>query len=296
MDLPPGRHVVGVGIATMHYAGMQAMSVSGHIRWNEVLVIASIAAGIILTAAAMWCFKVRNSKLLAASLFTAAVCTLHFTAMAAGTVEYDPTIIVSSVQIDNSLLAMAIAGVTLLVLLSGLTAALINQDTASVLRRLAEHDHLTGLPNRGFIRRMIDGSIAAGSKSGFALFFVDLDRFKNINDQHGHIVGDQVLRQAAERLRNAVCKTAMVARAGGDEFIILQAGSDPSSAKRLAEGILSAFAQPFETSGAHAEMLGVSVGVAFYPRDGRDGESLLRAADAALYRVKRAGGGAIIAA
>jgi diguanylate cyclase (GGDEF)-like protein len=288
--------VVGVGIATMHYAGMQAMSVSGHIRWNEVLVIASIAAGIILTAAAMWCFKVRNSKLLAASLFTAAVCTLHFTAMAAATVEYDPTIIVSSVQIDNSLLAMAIAGVTLLVLLSGLTAALINQDTASVLRRLAEHDHLTGLPNRGFIRRMIDGSIAAGSKPGFALFFVDLDRFKNINDQHGHIVGDQVLRQAAERLRNAVCKTAMVARAGGDEFIILQAGSEPSSAKRLAEGILSAFAQPFETSGAHAEMLGVSVGVAFYPRDGRDGESLLRAADAALYRVKRAGGGAIIAA
>jgi len=154
----------------MHYAGMQAMSVSGHIRWNEVLVIASIAAGIILTAAAMWCFKVRNSKLLAASLFTAAVCTLHFTAMAAATVEYDPTIIVSSVQIDNSLLAMAIAGVTLLVLLSGLTAALINQDTASVLRRLAEHDHLTGLPNRGFIRRMIDGSIAAGRSQASLCF------------------------------------------------------------------------------------------------------------------------------
>jgi diguanylate cyclase (GGDEF)-like protein len=243
----------------------------------------------------MWCLKVRNSQLAAAAIFTAAVCTLHFTAMAAATVEYDPTILVSSMQIDNSLLAMAIAGVTLLVLLSGLTAALINHDTASALRRLAEHDHLTGLPNRGFISRMIDGSINAGSKSGFALFFVDLDRFKNINDHHGHIVGDQVLRQAAERLRNAVCKTAMVARSGGDEFIILQAGSEPSSAKRLAEGILSAFAKPFE-AGARAEMLGVSVGVAFYPRDGRDGESLLRAADAALYRAKRTGGGAIMAA
>ena len=74
----------------MHYAGMQAMSVSGHIRWNEVLVIASIAAGIGLTAAAMWCFKVQDSKLLAAGLFTVAVCTLHFTAMAAATVEFDP--------------------------------------------------------------------------------------------------------------------------------------------------------------------------------------------------------------
>ena len=146
------------------------MSVSGHIRWNEVLVIASIAAGIILSAAAMWCFEVRNSKLLAASLFTAAVCTLHFTAMAAATVEYDPTIIASSMQIDNRLLAMAIAGVTLLVLLSGLTAALINQDTASVLTRLAEHDHLTGLPNRGFISRMIDGSIAAGAASASFVF------------------------------------------------------------------------------------------------------------------------------
>ena len=72
--------------------------------------------------------------------------------------------IMSTMPIDNSLLTMAIAGVTLLVLLSGLTAALINQDTASVLRRLAEHDHLTGLPNRGFISRMIDGSIAAGSE------------------------------------------------------------------------------------------------------------------------------------
>ena len=193
--------------------------------------------------------------------------------MAAATVEFDPTVIVSSAQIDNSLLAMAIAGVTLLVLLSGLTAALINHDTESALRRLADHDHLTGLPNRGFISRMIDGSITSGSKSGFALFFVDLDRFKGINDQHGHIAGDHVLRQAADRLRNAVCKTAMVARAGGDEFIILQAGSEPSSAKGLAEAIVSAFAQPFEISGANGETLGVSVGVAFYPRDGSDGES-----------------------
>jgi diguanylate cyclase (GGDEF)-like protein len=288
--------VVGVGIATMHYSGMQAMNVAGHIRWDEILVMSSIAAGISLTAAAMWCFKVRNSKLLAAGLFTVAVCTLHFTAMAAATVEFDPTVIVSFTQIDNSLLAMAIAGVTLLVLLSGLTAALINHDTASALRRLADHDHLTGLPNRGFISRMIDGSVMSGSKSGFALFFVDLDRFKGINDQHGHIAGDYVLRQAAERIRNAVCKTAMVARAGGDEFIILQAGSDPSSAKRLAEAIVLAFAQPFEISGTQWETLGVSVGVAFYPRDGSDGESLLRAADAALYRVKRTGGGAMIAA
>jgi diguanylate cyclase (GGDEF)-like protein len=216
--------------------------------------------------------------------------------MGAATVEFDPTVLVSSAQIDNKLLATAIAGVTLLVLLSGLTAALINQDTARELRRLADHDHLTGLPNRGFISRMIDGSITSGCKSGFALFFVDLDRFKGINDQHGHLAGDHVLRQVADRLRNVVCKPAMVARVGGDEFIILQAGSEPASARILAEAILSAFKQPFEIAGSPHQTLGVSVGVALYPRDGRDGESILRAADAALYRVKRTGGGAVLAA
>jgi diguanylate cyclase (GGDEF)-like protein len=97
-------------------------------------------------------------------------------------------------------------------------------------------------------------------------------------------------------LRKAISKTAIVARVGGDEFIILQAGSDPSSATRLAESILSAFVLPFEIAGAEDKTLGVSVGVALYPRDGGDGESLLRAADAALYRVKRAGGGVAIAA
>jgi diguanylate cyclase (GGDEF)-like protein len=216
--------------------------------------------------------------------------------MGAATVEFDPTVIVSSEQIDTNLLAMAIAGVTLLVLLSGLTAVLINHDTGRELRRLADHDHLTGLPNRGYISRMIDGSITSRRKSGFALFFVDLDRFKGINDRYGHMVGDKVLREAAERLRIAVCKTATVARAGGDEFIVLQAGSESTSATILAEAILAAFAQPFEIAGANGGTIGVSVGVAFYPRDGHDGESLLRAADAALYRVKRIGGGVAMAA
>jgi diguanylate cyclase (GGDEF)-like protein len=252
--------------------------------------------GMIFTAAAMWVFKVKDAKLLAAGLFTLAVCSLHFTAMGAARLEFDPTIVASAAQIDNKLLATAVAGITLLVLMAGLTAALINHDTTSELRRLADHDHLTGLPNRGVISRMIDGSIASGCKSGFALFFIDLDRFKGINDQHGHLAGDHVLQQAAERLRKAISKTAIVARVGGDEFIILQAGSDPSSATGLAEAILSAFVPPFEITGAENETLGVSVGIAIYPRDGDDGESLLRAADAALYRVKRAGGGVAIAA
>lgn len=205
----------------------------------------------------------------------------------------------NSPHIDNKLLATAIAGVTMLVILSGLTAALINLETAresqeriKLLRHVADHDHLTGLPNRGFISRTIDGSINSVSKSGFALFFVDLDRFKGVNDEHGHVAGDQVLRQAAQRLRRAVCESAVVARAGGDEFLIVQTGSELSSAEKLANVILSSFEQPFEILGGGRALLGVSIGVAFYPRDGHDAESMLRAADLALYRVKRTGGGA----
>ena len=288
--------VVGSGIATMHFAGMQAMSIAGAIHWDPGLVILSIAAGIALTAAAMWGFKAKNSRLLATGFFTMAVSTLHFTAMGAATIELDPTTLAASAHINNSLLAIAITGVTLLALLSALTAALIAHDTTRELQRIADHDHLTGLPNRGFISKMIDRSLASGSKSGFALFFIDLDRFKCVNDLHGHLVGDRVLRLAAERLKNVVCKTTVVGRAGGDEFIMLQAGGEPGSAMRLADAIVAAFMQPFELSSTHRETLGVSVGVALYPRDGLDAQSLLVAADAALYRVKRSGGGAALAA
>jgi len=144
--------VIGAGIATMHYTGMSAMSIAGHIRWEPTLVIASIVAGVGFAAAAVWAFNVKDSRLLAAGLLTMAICALHFTAMGAATVEYDPTVIAHYPQIDNTLLATAIAGVTLLVVLSGLTAALINNDTAY----RADHDHLTGLPNKGYISRMID--------------------------------------------------------------------------------------------------------------------------------------------
>jgi diguanylate cyclase (GGDEF)-like protein len=280
----------------MHYSGMNAMSIAGYIRWDPTLVIASITSGVVLAAAAMWAFRVKDSKLLAAGLLTTAICTLHFTAMGAATVEYDPTVVVRYPQIDNTLLATAIAGVTLLVLLSGLAAALINHDTTRELRHRADHDDLTGLPNRGFVRRMIETSINSGSTPGFVVFFIDLDRFKTINDGHGHVVGDYVLQQAAQRLRRAIFQTAVVARAGGDEFIVLHAGSEPVMIKSLAELIVSSFERPFELPGGGSETLGVSVGVAAYPRDGHDGESLLRAADGALYRVKRNGGGAALAA
>ncbi len=298
--------VIGLGIATMHYSGMSAMSIAGRIQWDSVLVAASIVLGTVFAVGAMWGFKVTQSKLLAAGLLTVAICTLHFTAMGAATVQYDPTVIIDAPQIDNTLLATAIAAVTLLAVLSGLTAALINvqstreaQERIAQLRHLADHDHLTGLPNRGFISRMIDSLIGdqQSSPGGFALLFVDLDRFKCVNDGHGHAAGDYILQQAAARLRLAASDNGVVARAGGDEFIIVLHAAPPhSSVSSIASTILSAFEQPFEMRlGGHAK-LGVSIGMAVYPQDGANRESILRAADRALYRAKRTGGGAAMLA
>ena len=219
----------------MHYSGMSAISIAGYIRWDPMLVIASIAAARSVRHGGN--VGLQGERLDIAGRRLAHGGDLHATfyghGCGNGGVRSDGH--PHYPQIDNTLLATAIAGITLLVILSGLSAALINQDTARELRLRADHDHLTGLPNKGYISRMIDNSISSSAKSGFALFFIDLDRFKAINDDHGHIVGDHVLRQAAQRLRSAVCEPAIVARAGGDEFIVLHAGSEP----RLAKGSLT---------------------------------------------------------
>jgi diguanylate cyclase (GGDEF)-like protein len=248
--------VIGAGIATMHYSGMSAMSIAAYIRWDPILVTASIAAGVLFAAAAMWAFRMNGSISLAAGLLTTAICMLHFTAMGAARVEPDPTVVARYPQIDNTLLATAIAGVTLLVLLSGLAAALINRDTARDLGHRADHDDLTGLPNRGFVWRMIETSINSGSTSGFALLFVDLDRFKSINDRHGHLAGDYVLREAAQRMRRAVRDKAIVARTGGDEFIVVRAGSEPASAKKSCRCDHLVFSSALRHSGRVRRIIG----------------------------------------
>lgn len=298
--------VIGLGIATMHYSGMNAMSVAEWIQWESDLVAVSILLGTGFAIAAVWAFMTTHSKLLAAGLLTAAICSLHFTAMGAAGVQYDPTIVASISPIDNALLATAISGVTLLAILSGLTAALINVQTAreaheriAHLTHIADHDHLTGLPNRGFISRIIDGLIgdASESKRHFALLFVDLDRFKCVNDAHGHATGDYVLKQAAIRLKEATSNYGVAARAGGDEFIIVvNSLASQTSVDLLVGAILSAFSQPFEIRNGEHATVGVSVGVAFYPQNGRSADSILRAADGALYRAKQKGGRAAMLA
>ncbi|MCF8177661.1 MAG: PAS domain S-box protein [Sulfuritalea sp.] len=160
-----------------------------------------------------------------------------------------------------------------------------------LLAHQAHHDHLTGLPNRLLLEDRLHGALlrAQREQTQVAVLFVDLDRFKNINDSLGHSVGDGVLRELATRLGTMVRESDTVARLGGDEFLIVMEGiHDPTLVSRIAEKILDdlrlnpvVLEQEF--------FVGASIGIAFSPQDGNDFTSLIKNADAAMYRAKERG-------
>ena len=162
------------------------------------------------------------------------------------------------------------------------------------IAHMARHDALTNLANRTFLGERVGQALAHMRRGdqGFALFYLDLDRFKAVNDIHGHLAGDALLRSVASRLSLCVRKIDMIARLGGDEFAILQAKTDrEEDAQALAQRVLDAVGAPYHFDGYQA-VIGVSVGIAIAPRDGTNAKGLFQAADAALYRAKSGGGNA----
>jgi diguanylate cyclase (GGDEF)-like protein/PAS domain S-box-containing protein len=165
------------------------------------------------------------------------------------------------------------------------------KDYEERLRQMALHDSLTGLPNRRlFIERGNQALLAAERHDqGVSVLFIDLDKFKPVNDAHGHAAGDSLLLLVAERLAAAVRSSDTVARLGGDEFVILLPElSDTQALKVVAEKIIHALDEPFQVQGQEMS-ISASVGISRYPVDGADIESLLRAADDTLYKVKEGG-------
>ena len=157
---------------------------------------------------------------------------------------------------------------------------------------LAEYDALTDLPNRNLFQRTLTEALGtAAATDQLAIFCMDLDGFKGVNDTFGHAVGDELLRQVSRRLEGCVGDRGMVARLGGDEFAILQWGqAQPDSATALALMATEALNAPYDLSGNRASV-GASIGIAIYPCDASSSDELLKCADMALYGAKANGRG-----
>ena len=164
------------------------------------------------------------------------------------------------------------------------------QDEEKIWRQ-ANYDALTGLPNRNLFKDRLDRAMHAAHRDGgkLALLFIDLDRFKWVNDTMGHAAGDRLLQEAATRLLHCVRETDTVARLGGDEFtVILGNIHESAEVDHVAENLLHRLAESFELNGKEAFVSG-SIGITLYPDDAADMEQLLRNADAAMYLAKESG-------
>jgi diguanylate cyclase (GGDEF)-like protein/PAS domain S-box-containing protein len=161
------------------------------------------------------------------------------------------------------------------------------------IQRVAHHDSLTGLPNRLLFNDRLNQVISLAKRDSrqFALLYLDLDKFKPVNDALGHTAGDELLQGVATRIRQQVRESDTVARVGGDEFtVILPDIARGEEAETVAKKINAAFATPFQLGSQKQSVnIATSIGIALYPADGRDADALVKAADAAMYSAKQVG-------
>jgi diguanylate cyclase (GGDEF)-like protein len=422
-----GGGLLGTAIAAMHFLGMSALSVPGSLHWDGQLTGASIVLGATISVAALVVFHRQTGLraiVSAACILALAICSLHFTAMGAVSLLPDPTVVFAASDFNRAMLAMAIAVVTFIVLLSANAAAFLQnthtrcetilrdqnvrfqaavshlpvglsmfdaeqrlilcnpayreiyglsedltrpgarfldimvghvggqvsgqegaggflndwiaayrqrltrgenftniqeltdgrtismrvgpipdggwvdvQEDITERRRheakithMAQHDLLTGLPNRVMLHEHLEHILTRTvGEERAAVLFLDLDHFKEVNDTLGHRVGDGLLKAVADRLRGCVRKDDLVARVGGDEFVIVQRADDPTTeAKALASRIIDTINAPYEIDG-HKFVIGVSIGIALAEKGLASSETVLMQADLALYRSKSEG-------
>ena len=310
-----GALAMGAGIAGMHYIGMAAMPMSIPIRYDAALVAASIliavlAAGAAISiAVALRPYSLRAAiplRLGAAVLMGIAIAGMHYTGMAAAHFD-EHAICMSTSHLNADWLAatvgVASSAVLTITLMVSVFDARLQSNAARLVAQLqlanaelqhrATHDQLTGLANRALSDDRLEREIAAASRSKtqFAVMFVDLDRFKTVNDSLGHQAGDTLLTVAAHRLKKAIRLSDSVARVGGDEFVLLlRELRGPDDAGAVARKLMAAMAEPLDLEGVPFH-LSISVGIAMFPVDGTNSHTLLASADAALTSVKRSGRG-----
>ena len=311
-NLLAGGVLMGLGICSMHYTGMAAMEVTPAIRYDGVLFGASVAVAIAAATAALWMsFTLRSrgtrrvyARLGSAVIMGFAIVGMHYTGMAAANFAPD-TVCANGALANSSWMAGTVAVITFLILCGTLSLSVLDarmeartaemalslRQVNAELQHLALHDALTKLPNRLLLEDRLQQALEHCRRAGsrLAVLFVDLDRFKTLNDSLGHYAGDTVLRNVAERLRSTIRAEDTVSRLGGDEFVVLLRHiGQPGEAAEVAAKLMEAVARPMRLN-EHELRIACSIGIAIFPEDGDAWDRLISNADAAMYHVKKSG-------
>ncbi|MFI8479488.1 putative bifunctional diguanylate cyclase/phosphodiesterase [Pseudomonas sp. NPDC078700] len=303
-----GGLLMGIGIAAMHYTGMEAMMMSpgiGYIPWLFVL-------SIVIAAAASWAslwiaFRLRRdseintyARIGASLVMGCAIVGMHYTGMAAAQFPVGSFCGAANSGIDTKWLAVLVIVVSMAVFAIALIISMLDVRTNllansldranTALLQLALHDNLTKLPNRLLLNDRLEQAInkSARIKHQFAVLFMDLDGFKAVNDAYGHFIGDRLLMKVSQRILDTKRSEDTVARLGGDEFVVLVDPSEPSDAASLAQRLVEIIAKPYVIDG-NTLNLSVSIGIALFPDDGKSTHELMVNADAAMYHAKETG-------
>ncbi|MBP0614685.1 putative bifunctional diguanylate cyclase/phosphodiesterase [Jiella mangrovi] len=297
-----GGSTIGLSIAAMHYVGMFAYRVDGIVTWNDGYIALSLAGSIGLSLVATKFVLAsldegrdrRATRLLSIGFLIAAIVTLHFTGMTAFHVSPIAGFSAGADSEAFGAMALAIATAALIIVFTGLSSHLIDNDTRAAQQRelehIANHDELTGLWNR----RRFSAGLAEAFETREAgidplfLVMIDLDRFKSVNDTLGHGFGDRVLEMVANRLRKIVGRERRIARIGGDEFAILVTDATEEDVADLCRCLVEVMSRAVVVDG-HVIEMGTSIGAAQAFRDGASRDELVQNADIALYAAKAEG-------
>ncbi|GLH81343.1 bifunctional diguanylate cyclase/phosphodiesterase [Bradyrhizobium sp. SSBR45G] len=301
LAIEAGGAVFGFGIAAMHYTGMSALKLDGVLSWNRPLVWLSIvlAVGFGAVAANRIARPVTRFCKYGSSLaMVLAILSLHFTGMFALTLAPMAASAVPEPSLSDSLmLVTVITGIGLIMTMAA-SAYMIDmqatQEAVEGYRQLALQDPLTGLPNRSGLGQRLAPLLTDGDETAhLVVLAIDLDRFKDINDAHGHAAGDAVLKAIAQRITATLQRGEFLARIGGDEFVAVKSEIFVrTEAAKFAERVRALVLAPVEWD-QRSLSVGCSIGIALHPDHGLTADELCARADLAMYRAKSLGQGKI---
>ncbi|WP_379130134.1 EAL domain-containing protein [Paenibacillus sp. sgz500958] len=286
-----GGLILGGGISGMHYTGMSSMKMEATLHYHMpsqvlsvLIAISACYVGIFL----IYKFKeypgIGRWKRYFALFIGVAITGLHYTSIRTSQFEYDAWLGVKPFLAQTDVILLTgVSLVTLFMFLVSGGAVFLDRN---VLERMAYHDPLTELPNRHGLERYFENEFF--SESPGAVFFIDLDRFKSINDTLGHDIGDMLLQEVAHRLQYCIGDSGKVFRLGGDEFLVALPHCMPEAAVEKAEHVLQELKKYYSIEGNELYVT-ASVGISLTPNHGKDRSSLMKAADTALYMSKDSG-------